>query len=1019
MADLPNLLLASLNPTTRKQAEQNLNALSEQPGFLPHLLQLVLDQSADRAVRLSASVYLKNLVKLRWEEDVQPISEQDKMALRGQLVPAMLALSSPADKSIRAQMAESVALVAELDFPVKWPDLIDQLVASLNTTNSNTILGVLHTAHSIFQPWRAHVRSDQLFTEINLVFEKLMSPFLNLFRQVATTLVKNPNFASTPKEEKAILTQCMILLVEIYHDFTCQDIPPAIEDSHNEFFAGTGWFPMFLEWDPDELRTDPDELTPSLPSQLKKALLEVVELFVKLYPEQLQSSAAIPTLVQSVWSLIRSDKVENVSDDPLVSQSLRFLSTAIRSGHYTQLFTTPETISTLVEGVVIPNVYLRQHELEQFEDDPLEFIRLDLSLGVVGGGAAGMGVSNDGVTRRQAAADVVKALVGTGDGEGEKITTEVVGKWIGKGLDGYKTAGQGQDSEGWKHKDSAIYLLTALATRGGTSQHGVTSTNALVDVVKFFSDHVFQDLQVENSGSVHPILQVDAIRFLYTFRNQLTKSQLLGVLPLLARHLESDNYVTYTYAAIAIERVLAIRGSGTGQSQMLFTYSDIHDFASGLINALLSKIEGSATPEKAAENDHLMKCIMRIIVTARQTLTPGYEPLLNRLVAIVAVISRNPSNPKFDQYIFESISALMRFVVNRSNNTLNVFEQQLFGQFTNILQNDIEQYIPYTFQILAQMLSLHDVNTIPGPYESLLSFLLRPSVWAQKGSIPGLVRLLKAYLRRDVKKMVANGQLASILGLVQQRLIPSKINDVWGIELLMAVVTYVDPNDLNQFFRPILMTLLTRMHTSKTDNFVYLFSKFLLYTMALNVEGLGPDYVISGVEGIQSGLWLQIVNNFVITQFDKITPKDKKLAEVGMVRMLFRSESFLQSPSVQAWPIAFTSLIKLFGPVNNLKDVKSSGPSGDDDDAFVAMTAIDEEEQSAGYQAAYSRLAAAESSETDPLSYVTDTQKFLGEEMVRFSKSDGGVRLKTLLAQVDPNVAGPVVQSLAGAGYSI
>jgi exportin-2 (importin alpha re-exporter) len=51
---------------------------------------------------------------------------------------------------------------------------------------------------------------------------------------------------------------------------------------------------------------------------------------------------------------------------------------------------------------------------------------------------------------------------------------------------------------------------------------------------------------------------------------------------------------------------------------------------------------------------------MRVIVTARQTLTPTYERILTRLVAILGVISKNPSNPVFDQYIFESISALMR-----------------------------------------------------------------------------------------------------------------------------------------------------------------------------------------------------------------------------------------------------------------------------------------------------------------------------------------------------------------------
>ena len=54
---------------------------------------------------------------------------------------------------------------------------------------------------------------------------------------------------------------------------------------------------------------------------------------------------------------------------------------------------------------------------------------------------------------------------------------------------------------------------------------------------------------------------------------------------------------------------------------------------------------------------------MRVIVTSRQTLTPIYERTLQRLVAILGVISKNPSNPNFDQYIFESISALMRYVV--------------------------------------------------------------------------------------------------------------------------------------------------------------------------------------------------------------------------------------------------------------------------------------------------------------------------------------------------------------------
>jgi exportin-2 (importin alpha re-exporter) len=53
------------------------------------------------------------------------------------------------------------------------------------------------------------------------------------------------------------------------------------------------------------------------------------------------------------------------------------------------------------------------------------------------------------------------------------------------------------------------------------AQLGVTSTNQLVDVVDFFGQNVYADLQAA-PGSVHPILTVDAIKFLYTFRSQVS-----------------------------------------------------------------------------------------------------------------------------------------------------------------------------------------------------------------------------------------------------------------------------------------------------------------------------------------------------------------------------------------------------------------------------------------------------------------------------------------------------------------
>jgi exportin-2 (importin alpha re-exporter) len=52
--------------------------------------------------------------------------------------------------------------------------------------------------------------------------------------------------------------------------------------------------------------------------------------------------------------------------------------------------------------------------------------------------------------------------------------------------------------------------------------------------------------------------------------------------------------------------------------------------------------------------------------------------------------------------------------------------------------------------------------------------------------------------------MVATGQYTAILAVIQQRLIPSKLNDTWGFELLQAVVQYIPPYALDSISGPLL-----------------------------------------------------------------------------------------------------------------------------------------------------------------------------------------------------------------------
>lgn len=92
-------------------------------------------------------------------------------------------------------------------------------------------------------------------------------------------------------------------------------------------------------------------------------------------------------------------------------------------------------------------------------------------------------------------------------------------------------------------------------------------------------------------------------------------------------------------------------------------------------------------------------------------------------------------------------------------------------------------------QILAQILSLQ-TTCVLAEYGPLLP---TSACWQQKGNIPDLVKLLRAFLARDAQEMEKAGQLERVFAILQQRLVPNKMNDGWGFKLLEGVARHVGP----------------------------------------------------------------------------------------------------------------------------------------------------------------------------------------------------------------------------------
>jgi exportin-2 (importin alpha re-exporter) len=146
----------------------------------------------------------------------------------------------------------------------------------------------------------------------------------------------------------------------------------------------------------------------------------------------------------------------------------------------------------------------------------------------------------------------------------------------------------------------------------------------------------------------------------------LTIEQLRVILPTLVTYLSTAEFVVYTYAAVTLERILLLkRDDGP-----VFTKNDVAPLVGDLLGSLFTLIEKDPAPEKLAENDFLMRCmplwvwlivgVMRVMTVSRDSMAPFLQVATQHLVGILAEISKNPSNPRFNHYLFESLAALIR-----------------------------------------------------------------------------------------------------------------------------------------------------------------------------------------------------------------------------------------------------------------------------------------------------------------------------------------------------------------------
>ncbi|KAJ9612191.1 importin-alpha export receptor [Cladophialophora chaetospira] len=933
LAPLAQVLNASLDPRTNKQAELELRAQETKPGHAISLLQITASNDFPYTTRQGSAIAFKNFIRRNWTDVTgnYKLPEQDVTAIKAEIVGLMISVP----RGLQTQLGEAISVIADSDFYERWDTLVDDLISRLKPGDPVNNIGVLQVAHSIFARWRPLFRSDELFTEINHVLSKFAQPFLTLWQSLDAYIDSHSNDKAALQNAFAELD----LVLQLFYDLSCQDLSPVFEDNLEGI---SGLLLKYLRYTSPLLQTD-DESEAGPLENTKSNIFEALTLYVGKYYDDF--SKHVSSFVESSWNLLTTTGPEP-KNDILVSKALLFLTSIGGIAEQAQTFSDATIQNQIIEKVILPNVALRDSDIETFEDEPIEFIRRDLE-------------GSDSETRRRAAGDFLRQL----SDQFEQSVTEIVMKYVEKSLQDFGADPQ----ENWRAKDTAVSLFYALAAKGATTTaHGVTKTNSHVNIGDFFSKYLAGDLQNED---VHPLIKVDAIKYLYVFRSIITGEQWQAVMPLLVNHLGNSNYCVYTYAAVAVERVLAMTD---GNGRPVIDPANIKPLAGSLVEHLFSLVEKDPAPQKVQENEFVMRCIMRVLIVLKEGISVVADSVLQHLTIITNIIAANPSNPRFYYYHFESLGALIRFTPAAQADAL---ASHLFSPFSTILGNNVEEFIPYVFQLMAAMLEANPEKPLPTVYVSLIAPILGPSLWDQRGNIPALVRLLSAIIPRAASELVSGNQVQGVLGIFQ-KLVSTKVNESYGVDLLETAISTFSPSTLEPYWTDILNILLTRLQGKQSLSFQLRFIRFYHFVGARDDKGLGVDFFVAATDRCQQDVFRQLYLQIILPKTQELArPSDRKTAAISFTKTLADSKAFVERYP-KGWPLTCNALLKL------LEDPPVVA-RGDD-----AIAELDVEDSSFGV--GFTRLNTIRQTTPDAFPEVTDLRKWVGQYLKAADQRHGG-----------------------------
>ena len=758
----------SQDKSDRENSEQFLSQIKMDINTLNTFFSYILNKSENVTLRSSASIFLKNYISdYFYDSSYNAILNKDKIMdenSKNYFKENILQLMLNVESNLLPNIIEMVKIVVQgaNGYLIIWPKLMDFIGDILNKHDSSKSRHIYNLITKIIKRYHIESKSDSLFREIIYTMDKICKPMTD----DAINIIKYFNTYNNGNDD--LMLQCLQMMnkiMSIFYSLNYQDFPEFFEDHLTEWITILN-DTLLLPNKTGEINNN--NINPSLLElilKVKAKTLKNINLYYSNYYEDIEKYAQ--DLCGSVWTLMCKSKIISDNYSKLMKELLDFFKSGFQMGKINNLKI--EQLNQIFEYIILPNLSISSKEREDFLENPVEFLKIEFE-------------EYDMSSNKYFSINLLQII----NNNFPDVNKMIISPKIIQLLNEYNS----DKSKNWNQKLLAINLLFASCIKTFAQRFGVTELNpqsSYNDIDGLINEIFIKEFQDYKSPI---IIQVYSLKFLSTFRLQITDKNKLGqIILMLIDILNKCGEVTQNACLLCLDLIINMKDLQTRKSSTIEIINNDNIF-NNLISSLLTFISKNT-------NIFAMRCFFRTLkLTQDQKLQSLAESINTSMDAILKLIIKNPQSDEFNFYFFETCALIMKkFEIKNINNTTDLsliksFQNTLQNDLNIILQNNITDILGYSFQLFAFYLFLtNDNNEF---YQNILNNILtNDKMWDinMKYLYPPSIDYIKVILLTN-KQFCENQQVIQLLFKICQTLIENKSFN-YAFQLIEYLINFV------------------------------------------------------------------------------------------------------------------------------------------------------------------------------------------------------------------------------------